>query len=336
MSMSQEIPIVLISPEARAALAAEVDRSGASRGLCGGLLFGYPLEGGQRLVVSSVRLKAEVGFGRRDFSLDQTRTSRPLEHAQKLDPKATYCGVWYLHRNPNRELTDEEWVQAQAMIEDPDFSFEDLVCLVLCFYGGELKIYASFFDRHRSARGQAPAPTELHLTTDWLSTTDSATRPSPAAPPSDWYKSPDVVARLRQERQRLTEGYEVEAALTPKGEMFFRLSPKRKYEKLAFYLAIGHGYPDKAPHVFLLVGGKPYRISTPSLGSWSNNKRLVALADELVEWMVFSIDQFMREAKEALARAHYHEAADFLTVALAIEPRIPGGARLLARAQAPL
>jgi hypothetical protein len=334
--MSQDTPIVVISPEARAVLAAEVDRGGASGDLTGGLLFGHPLDENQRLVVSSVRLSADVGFGRRDFSLDQTRTSRQLDHARSLDPKAAYCGIWYIHRTPNRELADEEWVQTQTLLEDPDFRFEDLVCLVLCFYYAELKIYASSFNRHHSARGQAPAPTELRLTTDWLSpeTTAAATRPPP--PPTDWYKSPDAAARLSQERERLTEKYRIEPALAPNGQMFFRLSPKHKCEKMSFYLACESGFPDKAPHVFLLVGGQPQRITSPGLVNWSATKWLAEVADELVEWLAISRDEYMAAAEKALNRGDYQKAADLLTVVLAIEPRTPGAARLLARAQAPL
>ena len=336
MTPSGETPIILISPETRATLAAEVDRGGMTGELSGGLLIGHPLDGNQRLVVSSVRLSADVGFGRQDFSLDQTRTSQQLEHAQAIDPRATYCGVWYLHRTPNQELIAEEWTQAQATLEDPDFAFADLVCLVLCFYNGKLTLYASSFNRYHSSRGQIPAPTELQLTTDWFTTPAAATCPSASPAPTEWHDSPDIATRLNQENQRLAKAYKVEQALAPNGQMFFRVSPKHKYERLSFYLAAGQGFPEKAPHVFLLVGGKPYRISTPGLGSWSATSWLVELADELVRWLVFSTGDYMRAAQEAFNRGKFHEAADLLTVVLAIEPRTPGAARLLARAQAPL
>jgi hypothetical protein len=100
--------MVLITPDAKAALETEVQRSGIASELTGGLLFGYPLDDLHRLVVSSVRLSDEVGFGQRDFSLDQTRTSRQLKHAQSLTPEAEYCGVWYIHRTLYQELTAEE------------------------------------------------------------------------------------------------------------------------------------------------------------------------------------------------------------------------------------
>jgi hypothetical protein len=335
--MSQNIPIVVITPEAKAALGAEVERGGVSGELTGGLLFGYPLDQRQRLVVSSIRLSADVGFGQRDFAIDQSRTTRQLEHAQSLDPKATYCGVWYLHRTPNRELTDEEWVQAQTLLEDPDFRFEDLICLVLCFYYGELKIYASSFNRYHSARGQSAVPTQLLLTTDRLSTQSTDTHPAPAPSASrDWFKSLTVAARLDQEQKRLAEEYQVEPALAPDGQMFFRLTPKRRYDKLVFYLACGPGYPDNPPNAFLRAGDKPYPLSSPGLGNWSVERWLVEVADELVKWLVFSLEEYLATAEDALRRGDYAMAADLLTVVLAIEPRTPRAARLLAQAQAPL
>lgn len=332
--MSQAIPIVLISPAARAALTAEVERGGASGELSGGLLFGCPLDEGQRLVVSSIRLSADVGFGRSDFSLDQTRTSRAVEHAQELEPRAGYCGVWYLHRTPNAELADAEWKQTQTVLEDPDFPFTDLVCLVLCFYYGELNIYAYSFNRHHSSRGQAPALTELRLTTEVASTLAPSGQPSAA--PSRWYNAPDVAARLAQERERLAVDYQLEQAVAQSGQVFFRLWPKRRYEKLSFYVGVEEGFPGKAPAVFLLVAGKPYRISAPSLGSWSGERRLADLADDVVQWLVFGLEDYLEAAKQALSRGAHAEAADLLMVVLAIEPRTPGAARLLAKAQAAL
>ena len=335
--MSQEPPIILITPEARASLGAEVDRGRVTGELTGGLLFGYPTDEQHRLVVSSTRLSADVGFGQRDFSLDQTRTSRQLEQAQSLEPQATYCGVWYLHRTPDRELIDAEWVQTQTTLEDPDFRFDDIVCLVLCFYYAELKIYASSFNRHHSARGQTPAPTELRLTTEPSPTQATPTHPSsPPPPPSDWYKSPQVASRLNQEHERLAEKYQVEPALAADGQVFFQLSPKRKYAQLTFYLVCEAGFPQKAPRAYLRAGDKPYPLSSPGLSNWSVGQWLVEVADELVKWMVFSLDQYLAAGEAALNRGDYHEAADLLAAVLAIEPRTPRAARLLARAQAPL
>ncbi len=333
--MSQDIPLILISPEAHAALAAEVERGG-SAGLTGGLLFGYAPDERHRLVVSSVRLGADVGFGQRDFALDQTRTSRQLEHAQSLDPQATYCGVWYLHRTPERRVSDAEWVQMQTLLEDPDFRCADLVCLVLCFYYAELTFYAYSFTRHHSARGQAPAPAQLKLTTEWMEppARPAAAQAAVAPVKTDWYTVPQVAVRLNDERQKLAQKYRVEPALAPDGQLYLRLSPQHKYDKMAFYLALGPGFPDKAPHVFLLIGGRPQRITCPALVNWSADRPLVKLADELVEWLAFSAEEYLKAGENALNRGGYQEAIDLLKLVLSIDPRTPGAARLLAKAQA--
>jgi len=335
--MSTDTPIVLITPDAKAALEAEVKRSGSTGELTGGLLFGYPLDERHRLVVSSVRLSEDLGFGQRDFALDQTRTSRQLNQARSLAPEADYCGVWYIHRTPHQELSAKEWAQTQALLEDPDFRFKDLVCLVLCFYQAKLKIYASSFNRYHSARGQSPMPTQLQLTTDPLLTqADAARPPAPPPAPTNWYDSPDVAARLRLEHERLAQTYHVEPALMPDGQMIFRLTPKGKYEKLVFYLACGPGFPDKPPSAFLLAGDRRHPLSSPGLVNWSEKQGLIEMADELVSWLAWSLDQFVAAAEEALNRGDHQEAADLLTVVLATDPRTPRAARLLARAQAPL
>jgi hypothetical protein len=335
--MSTDTPIVLITPEAKAALEAEVQRSAIAGELTGGLLFGYPLDERHRLVVSSVRLSDEVGFGQRDFALDQTRTSRQLKHARSLAPEADYCGVWYIHRTLHQELTAEEWTQTQNLLEDPDFRFEDLVCLVLCFYQAELKICTSSFSRYHSARGQSPMPTQLQLTTDSLLTqADAARPPAPRPDPTKWHESPDVAARLRLEHQWLAQKYHVEPALMPNGQMIFRLTPKGKHEQLAFYLACGPGFPDKAPWAFLLAGDRRHPLSSPGLVNWSEKQWLAEMADELVSWLAWSLDQYVAVAEEALNRGDYQEAVDLLSVVLAIDPHTPRAARLLARAQAPL
>jgi hypothetical protein len=333
--MSQTRHAVLISPEARAALIQQANQAGGSRDISGGLLFGYQFDAHQHIVVSSVRLKPEVGFGQREFALEQTRTSTQLDDARRLDAKADYVGVWYIHRTPNWELSDQEWLQTQTLLEDPDFRFPELACIVLCSYSGEVKVYAARFDRLKSARGQAPTLTELRLTTEW-SPSRAKLSPSPTSPTKSWFKTADAVGRLNQERQRLADRYTVEPALSPDGEMFFRLSPKLKYQQMSFYVAIGPGFPDKAPHVFLLIAGRPQRISTPLLGSWSASRWLVELADELIEWLAFSLGSYLRAAEEALQKGRYGEAADLLRLVLAIEPRTAGAARLLARAEAHL
>jgi hypothetical protein len=335
--MSTDTPIVLITPDAKAALETEVQRGVSTGGLRGGLLFGYPLDDLHRLVVSSVRLSEDVGFGQRDFALDQTRTSRQLNHAQGLAPEANYCGVWYIHRTPHQELTAEEWTQTQNLLEDPDFRFEDLVCLVLCSYQAELNFYASSFDRHQSVRGQSPTPTQFQLMTGPLPT--QADGPTPYAPPpahTNWLDSPDAAERLRLEYEQLAHTYHVEPALMPDGQMVFRLTPKDKHEKLAFYLACGPGFPSKGPEAFLLAGDRRHPLSSPRLVNWSVRGWLVEVADELVEWLAWSLEQYVAAAEEALGQGDYQEAADLLTVVLAIDPRTPRAARLLARAQAPL
>jgi hypothetical protein len=335
--MPTDTPIVLITPDVKAALEAEVKRNGIPSEVTGGLLFGYPLDERHRLVVSSTRLSDNVGFGQRDFALDQTRTSRQLKHARSLAPKATYCGVWYIHRTPHQGLTAEEWTQTQNLLEDPDFRFEDLVCLVLCFYQAELNFYASSFNRHHSACGQSPTPTPLQLTTDSLPTQVNAARPpAPPPAPTNWFDSPDVTARLRLEHERLAQTYRVEPALMPNGQMIFRLTPKGKHEKLVFYLACGPGFPNKAPSAFLLAGDRRHPLLSPGLVNWSEKQWLVEMADELVRWLAWSLDQYVAAAEEALSRGDYQEAADLLTVALATEPHMPRTAHLLARVQAQL
>ena len=334
--MSTEPPIVLITPETKAALEAEAERPGIGGNLAGGLLFGHPLDERRRLVISSVRLRPEVGFGEKSFCLDQSRTSQQLGQARQLAPEANYCGVWYLHHTPNQELTGEEWVQAQSVLEDPDFCFQDMVCLVLCLYSGELKTYVSSFNRYHSARGQIPEPTLLQLTTDSLPTpaqTGPARPSTPRPGPTDWYKSPAVAARLGQEHERLAQKYHVEPALAPNGHMIFRLMPKSEYGKLVFYLACGPGFPEKAPVAFLLAGGKRHPLFSPGLNDWSAGQWLAEVANGLLEWIAWSLDQYVAAAKEALKRGDHQEAADLLTVVLSIDPRTPRAARLLARAQ---
>jgi hypothetical protein len=333
--MSVQLPVVLITPEARAALEAEVERAGIGGGLVGGLLFGYPLGEGHRLVVSSVRLRAEVGFGQRTFSLGRSRTSQQLAQARRLAPAASYCGVWYLHRTPSRELTGEEWTEAQHVLEDPDFRFQDLVCLVLCSYSGALNIYASSYDRSHVARAQPPAPTALQLATDSPAMLKQAGtgRPSNSLP---WYEAADVVRRLKLEHERLAAKYQVKAAVAPNGQLVFRLTPQGRYEKLVFYLACGGGFPNKGPVAFLAAGGKQHALSGPLLSDWSDRRWLVEVADDLVDGLKWSLGQYMVAAEEALDRGDYQEAADLLTAVLSVDPRTPGAGRLLARAQARL
>ncbi len=337
--MSTEPPVVFILPQVKTSLEAEVKRASVSTGLAGGLLFGHPLDERGRLVVGWARPRPEVRFGEKDFNLDQSRTSEQLDQARKLAPQAHYCGVWYIHRTPDTDLTDREWQQTQSVLEDPDFRFNDLVCLVICSYFGDLTIHASSFDKYHSARGQFPASTHLLLTAESLpdSTQVGQARPSAALPVStDWYKSPDVARRLNREHERLVGKYHVEAGMDADDRMVFQLMPREGYGKLTFYLACGPGFPDDGPTAFLMVGGKPHPLFSPSLTIWSAEHWLVEVADDMVEWLTWSLDDYLAAAEEALDQGAYRVAADWLTIVLSINPRAPRAARLLAQAQAPL
>ena len=328
-------PTVLITPEARSALETEAEQVGAASDITGGILFGYAPDEHHRLVISSVRPRPEVGFGKREFCLDQSRTSQQLKRARELAPEAHYCGVWYVHRTPNRELTDDEWVQTQRVLEDPDFRFKDLVCLVICLYFGELNTYALSFDLQQSARGQLPTPTELQLTTDAPAPLTQA-RPSPPTPPpsTEWYKSPATARRLAQEQKQLAHKYRVEPAITPDEKVIFRLMPKAGHEDMVFYVACGPGFPDEPPTAFLSIRGDRYPLLSPGLSEWSAEQRLVEVADDLIAWQVHLLDQQIATAEEALNRGDYQKASDLLAMVLLIDPRKPGAAHLLARAPA--
>jgi hypothetical protein len=333
------LPIVLISPESKAALETEAERASASGDIVGGLLFGYPLDERRRLVVASVKPRSEVHFGEREFCLDQSRTSQQLSAAQKLVSKQVdYCGVWYVHRTPTGELTDDEWVQAQRVLEDPDYRFKDLVCLVLCLYGGDLKTYALFFDRYRAARGQLPVATVLKLTTEEYSKEPQpeSTRLTSAPPPPDpknWYKDPDVAKRLEVEHKWLVQRYRVESSVATDGKVVFRLMPKGEHQDVVFYLACGPGFPDVAPVAFLVVRGDRYPLLSPALNEWAADNWLYEMADSLVEWQVKLLDQQVVAAEKEINQGSYKEASDRLAMVLLINPRMPGAARLLARAE---
>jgi len=333
--MPQPPPIVLITPEAKSAIETEAEQAGATGGLTGGILFGHPVDERHRLVVSSVRPRPEVQFGEKEFCLDQSRTSQQLKHARTLSSEADYCGVWYVHRVPNQELTDEEWVQTQRVLEDPDFHFKDLVCIVVCLYFGDLNIYASSFDLQQSARSQMLEPTQLKLTTDSPSATTQAQpeEQSTPQPPADWYKAPDAVERLKLEREHLAQKYHVEPTITD-GKLIFRLMPKHKHKDLVFYITCQPGFPEEPPAAFLSLRGDQYPLLSPGLSEWSTEKWLVEAADDLIEWQVNILDQQVATAEEALDRGDYQEASDLLAKVLSIAPRKPNAVHLLARAPA--
>jgi hypothetical protein len=333
------LPIVLITPESKASLETEAERASGSGDIVGGLLLGYPLDERRRLVVASVKPRPEVRFGGREFCLDQSRTSQQLRAARKLvSQQVDYCGVWYVHRTPTGELTDEEWVQAQRVLEDPDYRFKDLVCLVLCLYGGDLKTYALFLDRYRAARGQLPVPTVLKLTTEEYSKEPqpASARKAPAPPPADprnWYKHPEVAKRLEVEHKWLVQRYRVESSAAPDGKVVFRLMPKKEHQDVVFYLACGPGFPEKAPVAFLIVRGDRYPLLSPALNEWTADNWLYEVADDLVKWQVKLLDQQVAAATEAIEQGNYKDASDRLAMVLLINPRMPGAARLLAKAE---
>jgi len=136
------------------------------------------------------------------------------------------------------------------------------------------------------------------------------------------------------EHELLAQKYQVEPTLMPNGQMIFRLTPKGDHEKLVFYLACGPGFPEKAPWAFLLAGARQHPLSSPGLVNWSAKQWLVEMADELVKWLAWSLDQHVATAEEAMSRGDYREAADLLTMVLSTDPRTPRAAHLLARVQA--
>lgn len=334
--MSQEPISILMLPEVRAALEAEVKRTGVGGDLAGGLLFGCPQGERRRLIVGYARLKPDVGFGQPDFALDQSRTSEQLAQAQRILPQAHYCGVWYIHLTPEGELTDQEWAQAQAVLEDPDYRFQDVACLVLSLYFGKLTFHAFTLDVYQVARGLPPSPAQL------LTATAAEARPAEergaaaAARPTAWYKVPEVARRLEEEYELLTARYNVEASLDSDGYVVFRLRPKSGYGKLTFDLVCGPGFPEKGPAAFLPIGDTRHPIFSPTIGEWTDGHRLTDVADEMASWLTWSLDDYVAAAQEALERGNYREANDWLTVVLSLNPRKPGAARLLARAQAGL
>ena len=232
-------------------------------------------------------------------------------------------------------------MQTQSVLEDPDYTFQDLVGLVVCSYFGKLTFYAFVFDKYQSARGQLPNPTELLLASDSLQTATGAGQPpaststtGPVVPA--WYTYPDVAQRLNREHDRLVEKYHVEADVESDGQMVFQLMPRTGYGKLTFYLACRSGFPDEGPSAFLLVGGKRQPLFSPALNVWSSQHSLAEVADDMIEWLAWSLEEYVKTADKALQQGDYQEAADWLLVVLSVNPRMPRAARLLARAQAAL
>ncbi len=333
--MNAQPPVILITSQVQAALEAEVERAGLAADVVGGLLFGRPIDEMHRLIVGSVRPGLEVGFGTKEFCLDQSRTSRQLDEARQRDPEAHYCGVWYIHRTPEAELSDDEWVQAQGVLEDPDYRFQDLVCLVLCFYFGELKTYAFHFTRYHSARGQLPEPASIEVVSGDRTPASPRRTSHGEAGGTNWYQVRQVAERLNREYQQLKARYHIEAARSADGQMIFRLAP-HDYPHVVFYLACRAGFPTTPPEAFLLAGGVRHPLISATLADWEPERHLVEVADDVMKWLALSLDQYVERAEEALNQEQYRQAEGLLTVVLSIEPRTPRAARLLARAQAPL
>ncbi len=333
--MNAQPPVILITSQAQAALEAEVERTGLAADVVGGLLFGRPIDETRRLIVGSVRPSPEVMFGTKEFCLDQSRTSRQLDEARQQDPEAHYCGVWYIHRTPEAELNDEEWVQAQGVLEDPDYRFQDLICLVLCFYFGELKTHAFHFTRYHSARGQLPEPASIEIVSGDQTPATSHRASFDEARGTNWYQVRQVAERLNQEYQQLKTKYHIEAARSADGQMIFRLVP-HNHPRVAFYLACRSGFPATPPEAFLLAGGVRHPLISAALADWEPERHLVEIADDVMKWLILSLDQYVERAEEAMKQEQYRQAEDLLTVVLSIDPRTPRAARLLARVQAPL
>jgi Arc/MetJ-type ribon-helix-helix transcriptional regulator len=127
--------------------------------------------------------------------------------------------------------------------------------------------------------------------------------------------------------------YRVESSVVPDGQVVFRLMPRDEHKDVVFYLACGPGFPDKAPVAFLVVRGDRYPLLSPALDEWTADKWLYEVGDDLVKWQVKLLDQQVAAAEEAIEQGNYKDASDRLAMVLLINPRMPGAARLLARAE---
>ena len=159
-------------------------------------------------------------------------------------------------------------------------------------------------------------------------------RPTPAPPdPKNWYKGAEVAKRLEMEHKWLTQRYRVESSVAPDGRVIFRLMPQDEYKDMVFYLACGPGFPKEAPVAFLVVRGDRYPLLSPGLNEWTEDNWLYEVANDLIKWQIKLLDQQVAAAEEALTRGDCKEASDRLAMVLLINPRMPGVARLLARAE---
>ncbi len=161
---------------------------------------------------------------------------------------------------------------------------------------------------------------------------------SPEAEDPHWYEKPEAADRLALERKKLAEKYNVQCGNTSDREVIFRLTPRKEAinERVVLYLICEQGFPAQAPRAFLLAGQRRYCLLCPLLSNWRPRQTLVAAADDLIEWLIWSRDEYVAKAENALQRGHCQEACDLLQMVLALEPRTPDAARMLAQAQARL
>ncbi|MFL7794903.1 MAG: hypothetical protein AB8I69_22360, partial [Anaerolineae bacterium] len=156
---------------------------------------------------------------------------------------------------------------------------------------------------------------------------------SPPPDPKNWYKDAETAKRFEMEHKWLTQKYRVESSVTPDGKVIFRLMPQDEYRDMVFYLACGPGFPKEAPVAFLVVRGDRYPLLSPALNEWTEDNWLYEMANDLVKWQIKLLDQQVAAAEAAINRGDCKAASDRLAMVLLINPRMPGVARLLARAE---
>lgn len=279
------VSVVSISPETESGLELEARRS-AGDGIAGGLLFGYPVCECYRRVVGYARLRPEV-LTSDGFSLDRSHTAQHLESARQSDPQAQYCGIWTIHHTPEQELTEEEWVRARSVLEDPGYRFDDLVCLVVCSYAGELQYHTWVLTREHSATGRPPEPASLLQVSAWT----GRSFPSPATPastaPAEWYKSPDMARRLYMESLQLAQRYRVKMTADASAqEVVFHLTPGNEQGGQSLCVACGPDFPRTGPVVFVTDEDEERGrrlLYVPGSGDWLASYRLVDVTEH---WLV--------------------------------------------------
>jgi hypothetical protein len=161
---------------------------------------------------------------------------------------------------------------------------------------------------------------------------------SPEAENPHWYEKPEAAERLALEHKKLAEKYNVQCGNMSDGEIVFRLTPRKKAlnERVVLYLVCEPEFPQRTPWAFLLAGKHRHHLLCPLLSDWTPRRTLLAVADDLIEWLLWSRDEYTAKAERALQRGNCQEAHDLLEMVLALEPRTPDAARMLAQAQARL